>query len=153
MKDIAKKMTLRERYDALCAANDTATRRHIVNDYISTELREIYDNDSLGYVKWTGSTTDLVELCHIAWTSGSFSDIREGGVPFSAMHATICKHLHCEPAKNPYGVVTRVEKRKDTTTITDRYANLILNLHIINPIALDLWFLERSKSTFQKPKK
>lgn len=126
---------------AIRTCGDPREQRRLVEDYIAVAMREIVDNGYTINAKWTGTTTDLIELCHVAWMSVEFASERSGGMSFSAMAKDVCRKLHCNPVQNPFSLLGRMQERKEVESVVDRYTELMVHGHIANPVALELWFL------------
>lgn len=124
----------------ITTVKDPKLVRRRVNDYIAIAMKELLDGGPEMKVAWRGTMTDLVELCHIAWFSGDFADVRGQGMTFGQMVRDVCRKLHCTPVQNPYSLIGRTLERKLVSSVTERYAELMTRGHIANPIALDLVF-------------
>lgn len=93
----------------------------------SKEARNIY---------WTGTKTDLVELTHEMFTSGTMKDDMGRPCAFKEVMDTACHILHVKAPQNPYSMVSRARSRKGIRqqSFFSRYCWMLHRNHRKNPL-------------------
>ncbi len=76
--------------------------------------------------RWAGTTSDLMEAAHVAYSDAS---LRDGlGCPrtFKEIVAAVCRSLHVRPPRNPRSLAGRAARRKGVRRepLIDRYCRL-----------------------------
>lgn len=91
-------------------------------------------------IYWTGTTTDLVELTHLAWQTGRISDACGRPMTFKALVHHIFYILHAREPRRPSNIIYNLQRRKCiyTRPLLERYHSLIYEGQLRNPLQTDL---------------
>lgn len=118
-----------------------ALRRQAREDIIGVFKVIMKSTPSAGYL-WRGTLTDLMELTHIAWLSGAFTDGAGRMVTFRDMAAHVCEVLHRTMRTRPYNLVRNAGLRLGirSGSVFDRYVLLMMQ-GTKNPMLLDIGFV------------
>lgn len=105
-------------------ANDTVRARREAEIELTNEVEQLLkDKKNKGKLKWTGTVVDLMELLHIAFSTGIIRDKYGIGITFTRLVSDICRRLGVDKPSNPYECALRGSRRKGvkSTSFMQRY--------------------------------
>lgn len=101
--------------------------RHEVESRLAGEVASLLRREPREGLSWRGSSKDLMEALHAAFTTGMIADDGDDGdggtLPFRQMVRRACGVLHVSEPRNPYEAAARGERRKGLrrTPFIERY--------------------------------
>lgn len=97
--------------------------RHEVEARLAGEVDSLLNRQPAEGLAWRGSSKDLMEALHTAFTTGMIADEGGGTLPFRQMVRRACGVLHVREPRNPYEAAARGERRKGlrSTPFMQRY--------------------------------
>ncbi len=117
-----------------------SARLRLTEEFI--RLLEMKPEDN---ARWNGTTTDLVEVAHIAYESGRL--YKENGTPltFTELVTSACRILHLKTPSNPRRTAYQARNRKGTRqkTFLERYCMLLYEGHVELPLQKNIMFNRR----------
>lgn len=139
MEKILDTMKKTRRVEDLSTEELRTFKKHLLDEIVDL-LKNLMNEPGYYGVSWCGTLTDLAELVHEAWLTGSFFDSHGRPLYFRTMLDHICKVLNCRHVTNPYRLVQRAGERKNVYAmpVMDRYVKLIVEYHLKNPMTLDM---------------
>ena len=101
--------------------------RHEVESRLAGEVASLLRREPREGLSWRGSSKDLMEALHAAFTTGMIADDGgdddDGTLSFRQMVRRACGVLHVSEPRNPYEAAARAERRKGLrrTPFIERY--------------------------------
>lgn len=114
-------------------------RRRVIGRIIDL-MRELVSVKGEYGREWHGTSMDLLELIHVAWFYGNFTNDRGRNITFRDMARKVCRTLHFPCPANPYTVAELAKSRKGiySASVIERYTLLNVRYGIRNPMFMDM---------------
>lgn len=120
-----------ERQKAMETQRMKEAREHLTEEVV--ELLRMAPGDG---ARWTGTSIDLMEIIHIAYTQGTICDDTGNAYTFARLVTRACLILHMKEPRNPRSSAYKAAQSKGVRRrpFIERYADMLFGMKTDRPL-------------------
>lgn len=93
-------------------ATESQKMRRLAEQMLADEVKGLLNRDEQEGLKWKGTSIDLMEALHVAYSTGSLQNEEGICLSFNSIVNRACRLLHVGRPHNPYECAARGRRRK-----------------------------------------
>lgn len=112
-------------------ATDKIRAQREAQQRLADEVKSLMEHEEHEGLYWSGTSTDLMEALHAAYSTGQLQDEQGICLTFRTIVSRVCSVLHVGQPHNPYECASRGRRRKGMrmNSFMERYERQISRHH------------------------